>query len=524
MSELIPATDDNPARIALDSQFVLPRRIAMWAASDPDRPFLTEVTGRSLTYGEVRQTVRRWCGWLRDHGVSRGARFFTMVPASIDAVCLWLAAGCLGALEIPVNPELRGDFLVHALTVAGASLCVVRPEFAPVVRESGVPGLRVAIVGRDADATAGYPAADPGEFPRPEDPACVIYASGTTGPAKGVVLSWAQFSATIGRIPRSWLASGDAVYCCHPMFHATGRTPLLSMADVGGRVVLREKFSARAFLIDVRRHECTTTTAYVPLLLAAPEQPDDADNPLRVVLASCGAAQARRLEGRFGVRVIECYGSTEAGFPLALRDRPDERHRWCGLPRRGYQIRVVGSNGAEVPDGEIGELWVRPLARPLLMLGYLDQPKATAAAITSDGWYRTGDAVIQHPGGHVEFVDRMRDTIRRHGENISSAAVEAVVAADPAVEACAVVGVPGPVADQGLLLAVVPTRPNALRPEELWLRVASRLPRSMRPAYIVVYDDLPRTPTNKIRKVGLLEQLDLQCAWRPRRDDVHRSA
>jgi crotonobetaine/carnitine-CoA ligase len=511
---MVPAADDDPATVALDPAHVLPRRVASWAASDPHRPFLTEVSGRSLTYGETWDAVRRWRTWLRDRGVRRGDRVVTMLPASVDAVCLWLAAGCVGALEVPVNPELRGEFLTHALTLPGASLCVVRPESEPVVAGSGVAGLDVVVIDRDDDVTAGCAPDDTGELPSPGDPACVIYTSGTTGPAKGVVLSWAQFAATIGRIPRSWLSDRDAVYCCHPMFHVTGRTPLLSMADVGGRVVLRERFSASAVLADVREHGCTSTTAYVPLMLATPERPEDAHNPLRVVLASCGAALARRFADRFGARVVECYGSTEAGFPMALRDAPpDESRRWCGRPRRGYTARVVGADGADVPDGEAGELWLRPPARELMMREYLGRPDATAAAF-SDGWYHTGDAVIRHAGGDFEFVDRLRDTIRRHGENISSSAVEAVIGADPAVEACAVIGVPDPVAGQEVLLAVVPTVPGGVVPSELWARVHERLPRYMRPSYIIVCADLPRTPTNKVRKAGLLDRLDLASAWR----------
>jgi crotonobetaine/carnitine-CoA ligase len=509
----VPVVDDDPGAVALDPARVVPRLVAEQAARHPERPFLVEVTGRALSYGQTWDAVRRWCTWLSAHGVRPGDRVVSMLPASIDAALLWLAAGCLRAIEVPVNPELRGEFLTHALREPAASLCVVRPEFEPVVAGSDV-ALNNVTVERGTDPAAGCPPAEFDELPGPEDPSCVIYTSGTTGPAKGVVLSWAQFSATIGRIPRSELSEKDAVYCCHPMFHVTGRTPLVSMADVGGRVVLRERFSASAFLEDVRTYGCTSTTAYAALLLVTPERPDDADNPLRVVLGSFGAALSHRFSTRFGVRVIEAYGSTEAGFPLLLRTRPaDTRRRWCGRPRRGYTARVVGPDGVDVPDGTAGEMWIRPPSRPLMMLGYLHRPEATAAAFDGD-FYRTGDAVIRHPDGEFEFIDRLRDTIRRHGENISSSMVEAVVAADPEVAACAVLGVPDPVAGQEVLLAVVPSAPE-FQPGDLWERLTERLPRHALPAYVVVRADLPRTPTDKVRKTGLLEQIDLTTAWRP---------
>jgi crotonobetaine/carnitine-CoA ligase len=512
-SRLRPGDDDAGA-VALDPAFVLPRRVAMWAGTDGDRPFLEELTGRRSSYGETWAAVRRWATWLDDLGVRRGDRVVSLLPASIDAVLLWLAAGSIGALEVPVDPALRGAFLRHVLTDSGARVCLVRPEHADLIAGSGVPGLEIVAVPRE-----GSPADDARPvkrltFPAPEDPSCVIYTSGTTGLPKGVVISWAQMAASIGRIPRSWLSETDAVYDCHPMFHVTGRTPLLSMSDVGGRVVLRERFSASAFLDDVRAGRCTTTTAHTALILATPERDDDRDNPLRVVFGAHNLRLSQRFARRFGVHVLEAYGSTELGFPLVQRTPvPDLEHRWCGSPRPGYGTRVVAEDGTDVPDGTAGELWVRPPSRPLMLLEYLNQPEATAAA-TADGWYRTGDAVIRHPDGLFEFVDRMRDTIRRHGENISSAAIEAVVAADPAVAECAVVGVPDPVAGQAVAVALVPA-PGGCDPGDLWQRLTEQLPRHALPGYVVVLDELPRTPTNKVRKAELREHLDLTAAWQP---------
>jgi len=515
----LPAQDDDPVAVGTDPAYVLPRLIARRAATDPGRPFLVEVDGRALTYAETWDLARRWAHRLAGLGVGRGDRVLTLVPTSIDAVCLWLGVACLGAVEVPVNPELRGTFLAHALGLPRARLCLTRPEFTDSVTALDVPDLEVVTVERGAAEVSAEPPAEIDSLPTPADPACVIYTSGTTGPAKGVVIPWAQLASTIGRIPRSLLGPDDAVYCCHPMFHVTGRSPLLSMADVGGRVVLRERFSASAFLDDVRRHGCTSTTPFVPMLLATPERPDDADNPLRMVLSAAGSL-ARRFEQRFGLRVIECYGSTEAGFPLLQRRAPaDPSRRWIGRPRRGYEARVADPEGHPTPDGEIGELWVRAGDRRLLQLGYLHDPKATAAAFHGD-WYRTGDAVIRDPGGAFVFVDRVRDTIRRHGENISASALEAVVDVDPAVAACAVLGRPDPVAGQEVVLVVVPNDPAAFAPAELWTRLAEQVPRYMLPGRVVSVDSLPTTPTNKIRKVGLLDGLDLDAAWGPTKRHV----
>lgn len=559
----VPAEDDDAATVALDAAFVLPRRVAWWAGHDPDRPFLQDVAGQplapgaaasgeaasggataSLTYGQAWDRVLRWATWLKGLGLRRGDRLVTMIPASADAVLIWLAAGILGVVEVPVNPELRGEFLAHVLRDCTASLALTRPELAPVIGDSGV-ALKVVTVDRgDPRPTAAEPmtlaggpapggrgadASGADGLPGITDPACVIYTSGTTGPAKGVVLCWAQFSATIGRIPRSWLSGDDAVYCPHPMFHVTGRSPVVVMADTGGRVVLRERFSASAVLPDARRYGCTTGTIHGALVLATPEAPDDADNPLRIVYAGHNMKLASRFGDRFGVHVMDAYGSTEAGFPILLRWPPREQGRRCGRLRRGYEARVVDPDGEDVPDGTAGELWIRPPSRELVMVEYLHRPDATAAAFAGE-WYRTGDAVIRHAGGEFEFVDRLRDTIRRMGENISASAVEEVVAADPGVAQCAVLGVPDPVAGHRVLLAVVPSGPVAAAtagadtaglatagfdPGALYQRLAGQLPRYALPEYIVARAELPRTPTHKVRKTGLLETLDIESAWRP---------
>jgi crotonobetaine/carnitine-CoA ligase len=262
-------------------------------------------------------------------------------------------------------------------------------------------------------------------------------------------------------------------------------------------------------------------TVNAALVLATPERPDDADNPIRTAYAGHNATIARRFATRFGVHVMDAYGSTEVGFPIVARSLPDDGRR--GIPgylRPGYEARVVDANGDDVAAGVPGELLVKPPARPLVMLSYLNRPDATAAAFDDD-WYRTGDAVVRDADGGFFFVDRIRDTIRRMGENISSSQVEEVVAADADVAACAVIGVPDPVAGQEVLLAVEPAARASFDPASLYARLTDQLARYMLPAYVVVCDELPRTPTQKVQKTGLIDSIDLSAAWRPPRR--HRS-
>lgn len=521
--------DDDPLSVALDPGNVLPRRMQHWSENDPQRPFLIEADhGRAETYGSFHDLTRRWARLLAERGVVAGDCVVSMLPSSVDAHAMWIGASLIGALDVPVNPELRGELLRHVLTDCGARLCVVRPEHVPIIEGSAVDGLDVLVAPRDGTLAEGTAPLDLDMLPSPGDPSCVIYTSGTTGPAKGVVISWAQMSATIGRIPRSWMSDADAVYSCWPMFHVTGRSPMFSMASVGGRVVLRERFSLAEFWTDVRKHGCTSTTvgAVTGLLLAQPPSSDDLDHPMRHVLFGKVGREGWQFLQRFGVHGLCCYGSTEVGFPIVNREIDSCDHATtdgatipgcevAGWLRRGYRARVLDDGDRDVDPGCIGELWICPPDRRLIMGEYLHQPELTAAAVV-DGWYRTGDAVYQIADGGLVFVDRMRDTIRRFGENISSAALEAVVRGEPDVFECAAVGVPSPVTGQEILLFVVPMPGATTDPQHLAERLRSTLPRHMNPAYIAMVDELPTTPTGKVRKVGLADNIDLATAWSTR--------
>lgn len=499
--------DDSPLGYSLDPKNVLPRLLAHRADEHPRRPFLTEVMGRELSYGETWRHVEQWCTWLESLGVRRGDRVLTLLPSSIDATLAWLALGCLGAWEVPVNPDLRGTFLTHVLVDSKADLCLTRPQFTRLVSESGVP-LDIVDVDYGDPRPASAEPTSVTEFPEPSDPACVIYTSGTTGPAKGAVLTWAQLASNVGRIPTSWLTAADTAYSYHPIFHVTGRSPLLSMAACGGQVVFRERFSASQFWSDVRSHHCTTTTVQSALLLALPEDGREGDHSLRVAFGSHNAILNARFAERFGVHLLMAYGSTEVGFPLLTRwAPPSTARRWCGRLRPGYQARIVDELGHELPDGEPGELWIEPPSRSLVFREYLDRPDQTAKSF-HDTFYRTGDMVIRHTSGDFEFVDRLRDTIRRFGENISSSALEAVIDTDPQVETCAVVGEPDPISGQQVVVVVTPKSGTTIEPPQLYSRLAERLPRHMIPARIVVCENLPMTATNKVRKTNLLSALE----------------
>ena len=479
--------EDDPIASGLDPSLVLPVRIAHWAAHEPSRPFLIEVGGTTCSYGEARDGMLRWAAFLAGEGVQAGDRVASFLPPSVAAHLAWLGCACIGAMEVAVNPELRGPLLDHVLTDASPRLAIGLPDHAALAP----PGLPFVTVHEPAPGVA---AMVPARWPLPTDPACVLYTSGTTGPAKGVIVPWAQLSATIGRIPRSALSGSDAVYAPWPMFHVTGRTPLPSMADVGGRVVLRTHPTVGEFWPDIAAYGCTSTTfGALAALLVGAEAPSP--HPLRWVFMAPRGELSLRVQDRFGVQVLANYGSTEAGFPILNRRLGPSTADVSGWPRPGYRVRVV-HDGSDAADGEPGELWIGADDPAVMFSGYLGAPGNGR----EDGWFRTGDLVTRREDGGIVFVDRLRDVIRRFGENISSIAVESIVSTDPEVTACAVIGSPSEVCGEEVLLVVSPA---TVDPAALFARLSERLPRYALPALIAVLPELPTTPTGKVAKYAL---------------------
>ncbi|MEU7814002.1 AMP-binding protein [Pseudonocardia sp. NPDC049154] len=504
----VPPADDDALATAMDPANLGPNRLAHLAATVPDQPFLTETaSGRTLTFRETYERVLRWAVRLERAGVGPADRVVSTLPASVDAICVWFAVSLLRAYEVAVDPALRGEFLRHVLTDSGAALAVVRPQHTELV---GAFGMTLLEVDPTHDALAGIEPTPRDVCVGPGDVCCVIYTSGTTGPAKGVVITWGHMTALLGRVPRSWFGPDEVTYAMWPMFHVTGRSPVITMLDTVGRIVLRERFSRTDFWPDVQAYGIThASLAAIAGLLADDPGPEPGEHPLRIVLGGSDPGILRFTE-RFGVTTVNNYGSTEIGFPVTNRRFGAEIRAVAGWPRRGYTLRVVDEQGRELGPGGVGELHIRPPARELMLREYLGRPDLTARA-TADGWYHTGDRVELFADGGFRFVDRMRDTIRRFGENISSTAVEHVVLGLDEVAECAVVGVESRAAGQEVLLVLVPEG-GPVDEAGLVSRLSKELPKHAVPLYVRSVETLPKTANGKVRKTELANLAE--GAWR----------
>lgn len=517
----------------LDREFVLPHLIASRARSAPERPFLADVTGRSLRYGELHEAALRWAAAFSRLGVASGDRVITLFPTGFESYLAWLGCAWLRAIEVPVNTMYRGRMLAYVIRQSGARVIVVAERFleplAAVAAElDGVemvvvpdlsgepPALGARIVGPSEFPCDASPRAEL-EGPARWDIACMIYTSGTTGPSKGVLVPWAELYQFATACPPGTLSEHDTCYAVLPTFHVGGKAALYQTAIAGGRVVLREVFSVSEFWNDVRRFGCTTTGLIgmmARLLHAQPPRPDDAENPLGLVQVAPLFPEIEDFEKRFGVRVFTGYGMTEIGAALYMTS--DERRDWqsCGRPRPGYELRIVDEHDEEVTPGEVGELVVRTDRPWELNAGYFGMPEKTAEA-WRNGWFHTGDGFRRDEHGYFYFVDRLKDAMRRKGENVSSFEVEAYVSEHPDVAEVAAIAAPSPfgLGEDEVKVVVVPRPGSGLDPKALLEFLGPRMPRFMLPRYVELAGELPKTPTMRVRKVELRERAFNARTW-----------
>jgi crotonobetaine/carnitine-CoA ligase len=284
------------------------------------------------------------------------------------------------------------------------------------------------------------------------------------------------------------------------------------------RFVIRDRFSASDFWADVSATDCVTAALVGPmtaLLYSAPPQPDDADTPLRNAILGPMIPEIDDFERRFGVRVATGYGQTETGMAVTTGW---DHGPWanCGRIREDYpwpEVRIADEFDEPVPDGEVGEMLVRSAEPWALNVGYHEMPEQTAAA-WRNGWFHTGDAFRRDADGWFYFVDRLRDTIRRRGENISSFEVETLVAEHPAVRECAAIGVPAPLGEDDVFVAVIVDDAATFDPAELLVFLERRMPRYMLPRYVEVVADLPRTEASmRVRKHELRNRGVTASTW-----------
>ena len=508
-------------------------------AADPARVFAVaedNLGGTTvISYAQELSRARAVAGALAALGVRAGDRVHlhtTNCPEFFDA---WFATALLGAVLLPTGPQSTADELRYVLEQASPAVSLVAPGLREAVASAaslaragiGAAPQIVALHGDEADALPAlarqaepvpHPAAGGTEMASAREPdtrtAAILYTSGTTSRPKGVLVTHANYMA-VGAAMASHLGitEQDRWLIALPLFHANAQYYCtMSALAAGASIVLAPRFSASSWARQAADHGATLGSLFaapIRMILARPPSEAETRSKLRAVLFAQNLTdiQASAFEHRLGTRLLQLYGMTETVLPPTANPHSTAR-RWSSIGRAlpGVELRLTAADGAPAPPGAPGELLVGGVPGVTLAAGYYRDPQATAAAFR-DGWLHTGDLVRQDGDGYAYFVDRVKDMIKRSGENISPDEIERVASLHPAIEECAAIGVPDPVRDEAIVLVAVPAAGTAPRPDELIAWCAERLAPYKVPGSVIFTNALPRTSVGKIAKARLRTQL-----------------
>jgi len=495
----------------------LPRNARLF----PDRPAIVEAGGRTLSYRDLNGRVDCLANALLARGLGKGARLAILGRSSAAYLEAYFAAGAIGLWQVPLNFHLKAADIGYRLRHSGATALLVDREFLPLI-EALEPETRAALGDRIwimDGAQGAYPGLDalvadgstapPDIRLDPEDILYIGYTSGTTGPAKGALIS--HRAIVVGYLYKALtygLGPDDVTLNPGPFWHSAPRDYASLACYLGGTAIVTRGFDPAEFLALVQRHRVTYAFLVPTMLqmLTSLEGNDRYDaSSLRLILSGGSplpTAVKDRVVARCGPILHEFYGATETRMITSVSaSELAERRRTVGRPMRDVEIRVLDDEGHEQPRGKVGEIYVRG---PGLYSGYHDDLERTRKAQRGE-WFSLGDVGRMDEDGYLYLVDRKQDMIISGGENIYPNDIEEVLAACPGVKEAAVIGVPDPTWGELVTAVVVPAPGAQPSPETLIAACAAKLPAYMKPRKVVFADALPRNPVGKILRRVLRE-------------------
>ena len=506
----------------------IPALFASAAAAAPDKIAVRDASGASLTYRELVEQSDRLAGFLAASGVGKSDIVTVCLPNWLETVVVFLATMKRGAIVNPIPVTYGRADLAFALTKCdsralfipgrfrSADFTVALSEMDPAI----LAGRTIVRIG-DGAADIGTPwarvcAHTPNAAPvaiAADDPAAVLFTSGTESRSKGVVHTHNTIlfgeRALAGALD---IDADDIAFMASPISHTTGfMHGVIMTLTIGGTLSLLDVFEGQVAARQLAEHRCTWTMGATPFLadISAALETSGARLPeLRYFL--CGGAPipevlVRRADD-VGLKVMSIYGSTESPPHTVVHPGDPPENAWStdGRPLAGIEVCIV-SEGKLLPPGEVGEEWSRG---PNTFLGYLGEPELTAKDLDANGWYHSGDLARLLPDGSIRIAGRLKDIIVRGGQNISAREVEDYLAAHPAIHSVAVVGIPHPrLGETGC--AVVVTRPGrtVTLSELTEFLLAKGIARFKLPERLEVWPRLPSNPSGKIQKFLIRKSL-----------------
>jgi crotonobetaine/carnitine-CoA ligase len=510
--------------------WVLPAILRRRAEEHPDRDYLRVADGPWRSYGEMDARANRVANALIARGLRPGEAVSTLLPNCEENLAVWFGIQRAGGVQCPINLAYRGDFLSWVINLPRSRFLVI--DGGHLDRLEAVAGelplLEQAII-RDApgaersgpdprvrheplEALMEAPDSDPGVEVRWTDDARIMFTSGTTGRSKGAIKQQASdyFS---GRtyIEVCGVTAEDTFFSCLPLFHSNAQVLAAYPAMIAGaRIAFAQRYSSGAFWSQVIAADATilNTVSAINYFIwnTRPSELDRAHRVRRIMAMPAPKDIYERFEVRFGIRFIEGYGLTETGMVTYHPPGAPPRPGSCGVATPGFDVAVVEpGTDRPVPPGTPGEIVVDMKMPNIVMRAYAGMPEKTAEDFRNLKLH-TGDLGRMDEDGYLYFLDRVKDYIRRRGENVSSMEVERIVCAHPDVVEAAAVGVKaleGASAEDEILLCIVARDGRAPDVHGLLAFLDERMPYFAVPRYVRVVDHLPKTPTERVRKVEL---------------------
>lgn len=492
----------------------------------------------SLTFAQLHERADRLASSLNRLGVRKGAHVAVMLPNVPETLIVWGALGRLGAVMVPVNTGYTASELSFVLNDSDAQFVVIDADYLETFAE--VPQRPEMITEDNVIVRGGQNGLDDlianGSFPfdapvkvEASDLLNIQYTSGTTGFPKGCMLTheyWMRASYTLA-FTRGGAETGiENVLVWAPFFYMDGMWQLLSAFYLNATCYVARRMSMSRFFGWLTKYEIHSCTFPEPALKAFPPSDEDANVCLKYIYAFGWRPESKRaMEERFaGCAARDAYGMTELGTATVTPMAAGERNyaRTCGLEAPERALKIVDETGTQVPRGERGELWVSGRG---IMWGYYKRPEANREVLRGK-WFRTGDIFYQDEDGYYYIVGRMKDMVKRAGENIAAREVEAVLNELDEIMESAIVPVPD--ADRGEeVKAYIRLKDGVVQgdcpPQRILDHCAAHLARFKLPRYIAYVEDFPRTPTRKIAKQRMLAEVeDLTAGAFDQRDGVWR--
>lgn len=507
---------------------VLPKILLKQAERFGSNKFI-DICGRSASFEEMLTVSHQLAHGFRKLGVKRSDRVAMLLPNCFELVATWFAASTLGAIEVPINPELKGDLLCHNLNSCRAEVLVANtaalaeiarvqeklPEILTLVlvgadpKEARAAGIRIDRIIAFDECLAPQLNFDSVDI-HYSDPMAILYTSGTTGPAKGALMSHHHcYSWAAAMACNLGYTVNDSYFSALPLFHTDAQMfgvylPLI----YGTQTTLVDRFSATRFWDQVRDSGATATNllgAMAVILMRMTASLSDTDNPVRVCQCIPMVPDKEVVERRFGMKLVTGYGQTETSF-VAYDTVDETRKGSCGRPHPDWQVTIVDEQDRPLPPGTVGEIVSRPNKSWSMFSGYYGSDSKTVNTLRNL-WYHSGDAGFMDEDGWLYFKHRLNEVIRRRGENISAYEVETVADQHPYIMESVAFGIPSEFTEEDIMLVATRTDGASIQPSDLLDHFRRCAPRHMLPRYIELIDSpLPRTPTEKIARSALQQR------------------